>query len=55
MEHRLFDDAVGLVFHALAPFVADDILLIRERRAIHLLEQVTHAVGLDPQGELELI
>ena len=55
MEHRLFDDTVGLVFHALAPFVADDILLIRECRAIHLVEQVTHAVGLDPQGELELI
>ena len=33
MEQRLFDDAVGLVLDALAPFVADDVLLVVERAA----------------------
>ena len=45
----------GLVFHALAPFVADDVLLVGQRRLVDLLEQVSHAVRLEPERELELI
>ena len=55
VEQRLLDDTVRPVFDALAPFVADDVLLVRQVRLIDLVEQVPHAIGLQPQRELELI
>ena len=55
LDERLLGDAVRLVLDALTPLVADDVLLVRERRLVDLLEQVAHAVRLEPQRELELI
>ena len=48
-------DAVRPILHALPPLVAHDVLLVRELRRVELVEQIPHAVGLQPQGELELI
>ena len=45
----------GLVLDALAALVADDVLLVGQRSAVDLLEQIAHAIGLEPQRELELV
>ena len=55
LKQRLFGEAVRLVLDALAPLVADDVLLVRQRRLIDLVEQVAHAIGLEPQRQLELV
>ncbi len=55
LNHRLFGQSIGLVLDALTPFVADHVLLIRQRGLIDLLEQVPHPIGFEPEGELDLI
>ena len=55
MEERLFDDAVGLVLDALPALIAHDVLLIREVGLIDLVEEIAHAIGLEPQGEFEAV
>jgi hypothetical protein len=55
LDQRLVGEAVWLVLDTLAPLVADDVLLVGERGLIDFLEQITHAIGLEPQGQLELI
>ena len=52
---RLFDDAVRAVLVALAAFVADDVLLVRQALLIDDFEEVPHAIGFEPQRRLELI
>ena len=55
VEQRFFDDAVGLVLDALAPLVADHVLLVREVGLVHLIEEVAHAIRLEPERQLELV
>ncbi len=55
LEHRFLDDAVRPVLGALPPLVPHDVLLVRQLGLIDRLEQVSHAIGLEPERELELI
>ncbi len=55
MKERLFNDSVGLILQALSPLVAHDVLLGREIRLIELVDQVSHSIRLQPEGQLELI
>ncbi len=55
LEHRFLDDAVRPVLAALTPLVPHDVLLVRQLRLIDRLEQVSHAIGLEPERQLELI
>ena len=55
VEQALLHNSVGLVFHALPPFVAHDVLLIREIRLIQLVRQISHAVRLEPKCQFQLI
>ena len=55
MEHRLFDDAVGLVLDALTPLISNHVLLIGEVGLIDLVKQITHPVGLQPEPQFQLI
>jgi hypothetical protein len=47
--------AVGHVVIALAPLVADHLLLVLEARLVEQVEQVAHAVALEPQRRLDLM
>ena len=55
MEHSFVHDSVRSVLDALAPFVAHHVLLIGKAGLIQFVGQVAHAVGLQPQRQLELI
>ena len=55
VKHRLFDDAVRLVLDALAPLVSHDVLLIGEAGLIDDVEEIAHAIRLEPQRQLELV
>ena len=44
-----------MVLDALTPLVADDVLLVRKRCLIDLVEQVSHAIRFEPQRQLELV
>ena len=55
LHQRFLGQSVRLVLDALPPFVADHVLLIRQRGLIDLLEQVSHAIGFEPERELDLI
>ena len=55
LHQRFFGKSVRLVLDALAPLVADDVLLVRERGLVDLLEQIAHAIGFEPQRQLELV
>ena len=55
LEQRFFDDSVGPVLVALTPLVANDVLLVRQLRLIERVEQKAHAIGLEPERQLELI
>ena len=55
LVHRLVDDAIRPVLAALTPLVPDDILLVRQLRLVHRLEQVSHPIGLEPERKLQLI
>ena len=55
LHERFFGESVRLVLDALAALVADDVLLVRERGLIDLLEQIAHAIRLEPQRQLELV
>jgi len=48
VEHRLFDNAIRLVLDALAALVPNDVLLVGQVRLIDLVEQVPHAIRLQP-------
>ena len=52
---RLFDNAIRLVLDRLPPLVANDVLLVGKVRLIHLVEQIPHAIGLEPQREVQLV
>ena len=45
----------GLVFDALTALVADDVLLVGKGCGGNLLEQVPHAIRLEPQREFDLV
>jgi hypothetical protein len=57
--HRRLDDAFGLtvrtVLVVLPPLVLHDVTLVVELRLRHRGQKETHAIGLEPQRELELI
>ena len=55
MNAGLVNDAVWLVLDALPTLVAHDVLLIGERGGRDLLEQIPHAIRLEPQRELDLV
>ena len=55
MEQPFFHHAVGSVLHALPALIADHVLLIRKIGLVQFVRQITHAVGLQPQRELQLI
>jgi len=55
VEHHLVDDAVRAVLDALPALVANDVLLIRKFLLVQAVQQVSHAIGLEPQAEFELI
>ena len=55
LNERLSRKSVRLVLDTLTTFVPDDILLIRKSRLIDLLEQISHAIGLEPQRQIQLI
>ena len=55
LDERLLGAPVGAILDTLAALVSYDILLIGQSCLIDLLEQITHAIGLKPQRELELI
>ena len=52
VKHSFFHHAVWSVFHALPPFVAHYILLIRKIRLVQFVRQIAHAVGLQPKRQL---
>ena len=47
--------AIGLVVHALATLVLHDFALVVELNLVDGLQQVAHAVRLEPQRKLELV
>ncbi len=55
MPERLVLERIGRILHAFASLVPDDVLLIGEARRGQRLEQIPHAIALEPEGELELI
>src|SRR6267154_3301674 len=55
MEQPFFHYAVRSVFHALPPLVAYHVLLIRKICLVQFVRQITHAVGLQPQRQFQLI
>jgi hypothetical protein len=55
VELAFLDDPVRLVFDALTPLVAHDVLLGREVLRGETVGQIAHAVRLEPQRQLELI
>ena len=40
---------------ALPPLVPDDVLLVRELLLIDRVEEIPHAIGLEPERQLELV
>ncbi|EGF30136.1 hypothetical protein IMCC9480_2095 [Oxalobacteraceae bacterium IMCC9480] len=55
VEQGFFDDAVGRVLDALAALVTDHVNLVGQCRLVEHVEQITHAVGMDPQRQFELV
>ncbi len=55
VKKAFFDDAVRSVFQALPPLVAHHVLLVRKIRLAELIGKIAHAVGLQPQRQLQLI
>ena len=55
LHDGLVDHAVRAVLDALAALVAHDVLLVGELGCVELVEQIAHAIGLEPQRQLELI
>ena len=54
LDHRLLGQSIWLVLDTLPPLIAHDVLLIRQRGLIDLLQQVAHAIRLEPQCKLHL-
>ena len=55
VENGFFHDSEWPILDTLPPFVADNVLLVPKRSVIDLVQQVTHAVRLQPQRNLELV
>ena len=55
LNHRLFRKSVRLVLDALTPLVSHDILLVGKCCLVDLVEQVAHAIRLEPQRQFQLI
>ena len=55
MKQALLYDAVGSVFRALPALVPHHVLLIRKIGLVQLVRQISHAVGLQPEGKLQLV
>ena len=53
LVEELGDEAVGAVLVVLAALVLHDVALSGERLLVHVVEQETHAVTLQPERELE--
>ena len=55
LEDGFLGHAVGRVLGALPPLVAHDVLLVGKRLLIDDVQQIAHAIGLEPQRELDLV
>ena len=55
LDQPLVGQTIRPVLDALPAFVADHVLLVGERRLVDFIEQVAHAIGLEPQRQLKLI
>ncbi len=55
MKQPLFHDAVRSVFDALTPLVAHHVLLVRKVGLVQFVRQITHAVGLQPKRQFQLV
>ena len=55
MVQRLLNNAERLVLQSLAALVAHDRLLRGKVSLVELVEQIAHAIGLQPQRQLELV
>src|SRR6266576_5848882 len=53
--HRFFDDSVRNVLQALPALVSHDVLLGRKILLIELVDQISHAVRLEPERERQLV
>ena len=55
VPERLLDNPVRLVLAPLPPLVTHHILLVGERRLVEHVEQITHAIAVYPQAQLQLV